>query len=270
MPGWAHVQPCVSTCPLRALCCALAAGAHPPPALAVFWISSGSLRIMLFYISSTAAVKARGLCTDTVHAFCGSDIAVLSRAGHVGLSGPRVTLRRGWLCTLTSDSWGLVTPAASALWSPGTGRGAEPWRPWPRHLVLEGQLPPCSISDRIISCGHLPDCEVSLFRARTRSPPPAVVPDSHAPESPFQLSAGLNLLNHCLGTSCVKSNMKIMGWLLTVLIQEKGLAIHPSIPARRIPWTEEHGGIQALGSQDTAPGVTGYSPWGRRIPVGQD
>ena len=76
-----------------------------------------------------------------------------------------------------------------------------------------------------------------------------MVPDSHAPESPFQLSAGLNLLNHSLRTSCVKSNMKIMDWLLTVLIREKGMATHSSILAWKIPRTEEHGGIQSLGSQ---------------------
>ena len=99
------------------------------------------------------------------------------------------------------------------------------------------------------SCGHLPVCEVSLFRARTRSPSPGAVPDSHAPESPFQLLAGLNLLNHCLETSRVKSNMKIMDWLLTVLIQETGMAIHSSVLAWRILWTKEHGGIPSLGSQ---------------------
>ena len=31
--------------------------------------------------------------------------------------------------------------------------------------------------------------------------------------------------------------------------QEKGMAIHPSIIAWRIPWTEEPGGIQSMGSQ---------------------
>ena len=62
-----------------------------------------------------------------VYTSWGSDIAVLSRTGGVGLSGPRATLRRGWVCTLTPDSWGRVTPAAaSALWSPGTGQDAEP------------------------------------------------------------------------------------------------------------------------------------------------
>ena len=30
---------------------------------------------------------------------------------------------------------------------------------------------------------------------------------------------------------------------------EKGRATHPSIPARRIPWTEEPGGLQSMGSQ---------------------
>ena len=31
--------------------------------------------------------------------------------------------------------------------------------------------------------------------------------------------------------------------------QEKGMATHPSILAWRIPWTEEPGGIQSMGSQ---------------------
>ena len=28
---------------------------------------------------------------------------------------------------------------------------------------------------------------------------------------------------------------------------EKGMATHSSVPARRIPWTEEPGGIQSMG-----------------------
>ena len=35
--------------------------------------------------------------------------------------------------------------------------------------------------------------------------------------------------------------------LSTVL--EKEMATHSSIPARRIPWTEEPGGLQSMGSQ---------------------
>ena len=31
--------------------------------------------------------------------------------------------------------------------------------------------------------------------------------------------------------------------------QEEGMAPHPSIPAWRIPWTEEPGGLQSTGSQ---------------------
>ena len=31
--------------------------------------------------------------------------------------------------------------------------------------------------------------------------------------------------------------------------QEKGMATHPSILAWRIPWTEEPGGLQSMGSQ---------------------
>ena len=30
---------------------------------------------------------------------------------------------------------------------------------------------------------------------------------------------------------------------------EKGMATHSSIPAWRIPWTEDHGGLQSMGSQ---------------------
>ena len=30
---------------------------------------------------------------------------------------------------------------------------------------------------------------------------------------------------------------------------EEGMATHSSIPAWRIPWTEEYGGLQSLGSQ---------------------
>ena len=31
---------------------------------------------------------------------------------------------------------------------------------------------------------------------------------------------------------------------------EKGMATHSSIPAWRIPWTEEPGGLQSMGSQE--------------------
>ena len=37
-----------------------------------------------------------------------------------------------------------------------------------------------------------------------------------------------------------------LGWEDTV---EKEMAIHPSILAWRIPWTEEPGGLQSIGSQ---------------------
>ena len=39
---------------------------------------------------------------------------------------------------------------------------------------------------------------------------------------------------------------------------EKGMATHSSIFAWRIPWTEEPGGLQSMGSQelDTAEGLT--------------
>ena len=29
----------------------------------------------------------------------------------------------------------------------------------------------------------------------------------------------------------------------------EGMTTHSSFPARRIPWTEEHGGLQSMGSQ---------------------
>ena len=32
---------------------------------------------------------------------------------------------------------------------------------------------------------------------------------------------------------------------------EKGMATHSSIPAWRIPWTEEPGGLQSMGSQES-------------------
>ena len=32
---------------------------------------------------------------------------------------------------------------------------------------------------------------------------------------------------------------------------EEGMATHPSIPAWKIPWTEEPGGLQFIGSQNT-------------------
>ena len=31
---------------------------------------------------------------------------------------------------------------------------------------------------------------------------------------------------------------------------EKGMATHSSIPAWRIPWTEEPGGLESMGSQE--------------------
>ena len=31
--------------------------------------------------------------------------------------------------------------------------------------------------------------------------------------------------------------------------REEGMATHPSVPAWRIPWTEEPGGLQSMGSQ---------------------
>ena len=49
---------------------------------------------------------------------------------------------------------------------------------------------------------------------------------------------------HCLALQemCVPS----LGWEDPL---EKGMATHSSIPAWRIPWTEEPGGLQLMGSQ---------------------
>ena len=38
----------------------------------------------------------------------------------------------------------------------------------------------------------------------------------------------------------------ILGWEVPL---EKGMAIHSSVLAWRIPWTEEPGGLQSMGSQ---------------------
>ena len=40
--------------------------------------------------------------------------------------------------------------------------------------------------------------------------------------------------------------VRTLGWKA---ILEKGMATHSSILARRIPWTEEPGGLQSVGSQ---------------------
>ena len=40
--------------------------------------------------------------------------------------------------------------------------------------------------------------------------------------------------------------VRVLGWEKTL---EKGMATHYSILAWRIPWTEEPGGLQSMGSQ---------------------
>jgi len=44
------------------------------------------------------------------------------------------------------------------------------------------------------------------------------------------------------------------------------MATHPSILAWRIPWTEEPGGLQSMGSQGVGRqrSLVGYSPWGHK------
>ena len=44
-------------------------------------------------------------------------------------------------------------------------------------------------------------------------------------------------------------NLYIYICIPTLLILEKGMANHSSIPAWRIPWTEKTGGLQSMGSQ---------------------
>ena len=46
---------------------------------------------------------------------------------------------------------------------------------------------------------------------------------------------------------------------------EEGMAPHSSILAWRIPWTEEPGGLQSMGSQRVGQrSLAGCSPWGHR------
>ena len=40
------------------------------------------------------------------------------------------------------------------------------------------------------------------------------------------------------------------------------MATHSSILAWRIPWTEEPGGLQSMGSQKVRRSLVSYSPWG--------
>ena len=40
------------------------------------------------------------------------------------------------------------------------------------------------------------------------------------------------------------------------------MAAHFSTVAWKIPWTEEPGGLQSMGSHGVAWSLVGYSPWG--------
>ena len=44
-----------------------------------------------------------------------------------------------------------------------------------------------------------------------------------------------------------ETGVRFLGWEDPL---EKEMAIHYSIPAWEIPWTEESGGVQSMGSQD--------------------
>ena len=56
--------------------------------------------------------------------------------------------------------------------------------------------------------------------------------------------------------------VRSLGWEVTL---EKGMATHSSILAWRIPWTEEPGRLQSMGSQrvghDSATSLSFYIPW---------
>ena len=45
----------------------------------------------------------------------------------------------------------------------------------------------------------------------------------------------------------VRDPVQFLGWADPL---KKGMATHSSIPAWRIPWTEEPGGLQTMGSQE--------------------
>ena len=79
-------------------------------------------------------MKARGLSTEAVYTSCDSDITVLSRTGCVGLSGPRVTLGRGWVCTLTLVP-GNLSLQQGVHSGPQAQAGRRALRPWPSCLV---------------------------------------------------------------------------------------------------------------------------------------
>ena len=45
-------------------------------------------------------------------------------------------------------------------------------------------------------------------------------------------------------------------WVRSGRSQEKEMATHSSIPAWRIPWTEEPGGLQSMGSRKSRTGLS--------------
>ena len=64
-------------------------------------------------------------------------------------------------------------------------------------------------------------------------------------------------MQHFIGGGSVVKNLPAMQELQETRVRslaqedplEEGMATHPSIPAWRIPWTEEPGGPQSMGSQ---------------------
>ena len=56
----------------------------------------------------------------------------------------------------------------------------------------------------------------------------------------------------CTGVSDVKNLSTMQTWVQSLVWEdplEKGMATHSSVLARRIPWTEEPGKLQSMGSQ---------------------
>ena len=67
------------------------------------------------------------------------------------------------------------------------------------------------------------------------------------------LAAGVGIMGLSLVVKTVKNRPAMQDTQVRSLGQEdpleEGMATHSSIPAWRIPWTEEPGGLQSLGSQ---------------------
>ena len=55
--------------------------------------------------------------------------------------------------------------------------------------------------------------------------------------------------------------MKVIPLLLDMNPLEKGMVTHSSILAWRIPWTEESGGVQSMGSQRVGHIITSSLPF---------